>query len=133
MCSARLRRRRWDDERVRLMKVLHQIRAAVAANVVAAMPEVELIAVPSEGDIPAGVTGEVLLTYPWASPNLEQILARGVRWVHALGTGVDDFPFHLLSGQTLTCSRGGSAVPIAEWVLATMLAFEKRLPESWIH
>ena len=115
------------------MKVLHQIRAAVAAKVVAEMPEVELIAVPLEGDIPAGVTGEVLLTYPWASPNLHQILTRGVRWIHALGTGVDAFPFHLLSGQALTCSRGGSAVPIAEWVLATMLAFEKRLPESWIH
>ena len=104
------------------MKVLHQIRAAVAAKVVAAMPEVELIAVLPEGDVPAGVTGDVLLTYPWASPNLGQILARGVRWIHALGTGVDAFPFHLLSGQTLTCSRGGSAVPIAEWVLATMLA-----------
>jgi phosphoglycerate dehydrogenase-like enzyme len=25
------------------------------------------------------------------------------------------------------------AVPIAEWVLAVMLAFEKRLPETWIH
>jgi len=114
------------------MKVMHQIRAAVAAKVVAAMPEVELIAVPSEGDVPAGISGEVLLTYPWASANLGQILARGVRWIHALGTGVDAFPFDLLSGQTLTCSRGGSAVPIAEWALATMLAFEKRLPESWI-
>ena len=115
------------------MRVLHQIRPAVAAKVAAAAPDVELIAIPQEGELPAGVGGEVLLTYPWASPNLRQILATGVRWIHALGTGVDAFPFHLLSGQTLTCSRGGSAVPIAEWVLATMLAFEKRLPESWIH
>jgi phosphoglycerate dehydrogenase-like enzyme len=61
------------------------------------------------------------------------VLTRGVRWVHALGTGVDRFPLHLLRGRVLTCSRGGSAVPIAEWVLAVMLAFEKRLPESWIH
>jgi len=53
--------------------------------------------------------------------------------VHALGTGVDAFPLHLLEGRVLTCSRGASAVPIAEWVMAVMLAFEKRLPESWIH
>jgi phosphoglycerate dehydrogenase-like enzyme len=115
------------------MKVLYQIREAVAAKVRAAAPQVELIAIPHEGPLPSGVSGEVLLTYPWASPNLDKILASGVGWIHALGTGVDAFPFHLLTGQTLTCSRGGSAVPIAEWVLATMLAFEKRLPESWIH
>ncbi|MFI5366950.1 MAG: NAD(P)-dependent oxidoreductase [Candidatus Binatia bacterium] len=114
------------------MKILCQIRDVVAAQVAAAAPENELIAVPRDGDLPAGVSGEVLLIYPWASPNLSQVLARGVHWIHALGTGVDAFPFHLLSGQTLTCSRGASAIPIAEWVLATMLAFEKRLPESWI-
>lgn len=115
------------------MKVLYQIREAFAAQVAAVLPDVELVAVPHAGDLPAGLSGEVLLTYPWASPNLDQILARGVRWIHAFGTGVDAFPFHLLKGQTLTCSRGASAIPIAEWVLATMLAFEKRLPESWIH
>jgi phosphoglycerate dehydrogenase-like enzyme len=69
----------------------------------------------------------------WGSPNLAQVLARGVRWIHALGTGIDRFPLHLLNGQALTCSRGASAIPIAEWVLAMMLAFEKRLPEAWIH
>jgi phosphoglycerate dehydrogenase-like enzyme len=34
---------------------------------------------------------------------------------------------------TLTCSRGASAVPIAEFVLAAMLAFEKQLPDVWVH
>jgi phosphoglycerate dehydrogenase-like enzyme len=114
------------------MKVLHQIRPAVAAKVVAALPEVDLVSIPTDGELPADARGEVLLTYPWASPNLSQVLARGIRWIHALGTGVDAFPFQLLNGQTLTCSRGGSALPIAEWVLATMLAFEKHLPDSWI-
>ncbi len=114
------------------MKVLHQIRPAVAAKVVAALPEIELVSIPTEGELPSDARSEVLLTYPWAAPNLRQVLARGIRWIHALGTGVDAFPFHLLDGQTLTCSRGGSALPIAEWVLATMLAFEKHLPNSWI-
>ncbi|HUI27105.1 MAG TPA: NAD(P)-dependent oxidoreductase, partial [Candidatus Kryptonia bacterium] len=115
------------------MKVLYQIREAVAAKVAAEMPDVELIAIPLDASVPTDVAGEVLLTYPWAAPNLPHVLARGVRWVHALGTGVDAFPLHLLTDQTLTCSRGGSAIPIAEWVLATMLAFEKHLPESWVH
>ncbi|HVN86784.1 MAG TPA: NAD(P)-dependent oxidoreductase [Candidatus Binatia bacterium] len=115
------------------MKVLHQIRDTLAAQVAAAVPDVDVIAIPRDSDLPAGVTGEVLLTYPWAAPNLSIVLAHGVRWIHALGTGVDAFPFDLLTDQTLTCSRGGSAIPIAEWVLAVTLAFEKRLPESWIH
>src|SRR5207253_4098119 len=95
-------------------------------------PDVESGSIPLEGDFPPDVDGEVLLTLPWGSPNLAQVLARGVRWVHALGTGVDRFPIHLLGDRVLTCSRGASAIPIAEWVLAVMLAFEKRLPDAWI-
>lgn len=115
------------------MKILCQIREALAARVADAVPDIEVVRIPLEGELPAGIESAVLLTYPWASANLRQVLTRGVRWIHALGTGVDAFPFHLLDGQILTCSRGGSAVPIAEWVLATMLAFEKHLPDSWIH
>jgi phosphoglycerate dehydrogenase-like enzyme len=117
---------------MRPLRVLVQVREAVAKRVAEALPDVELVPIPFEGDVPPGVEGEVLLTLPWGSPNLAQALG-GVRWVHALGTGVDRFPLHLLDGRLLTCSRGRSAVPIAEWVLAVMLAFEKRLPDSWIH
>lgn len=115
------------------MKVLSQVRPAVAAKVSAALPDVEIINIPGDGEIDGGATAEVLLTWAWGSANLAAALAHGVRWVHVLGTGVDAFPFQLLGGRVLTCSRGGSGVPIAEWVLAAMLAFEKRLPQSWVH
>jgi phosphoglycerate dehydrogenase-like enzyme len=55
-----------------------------------------------------------------------------VRWIHTIGTGVDRFPLEAVGDRVLTCSRGASAIPIAEWTLAMLLAFEKRLPESWI-
>ncbi|MGH7893794.1 MAG: NAD(P)-dependent oxidoreductase [Candidatus Binatia bacterium] len=114
--------------------VLVHLREALVKRVAAAAaPDVEVVSVPWEGDVPASVQGEVLLTLPWASPNLPDVLAHGVRWVHALGTGIDAFPLHLLGDRVLTCSRGASAIPIAEWVLAVMLAFEKRLPDTWIH
>jgi phosphoglycerate dehydrogenase-like enzyme len=61
------------------------------------------------------------------------VLERGVRWVHAYGTGVNAFPLHELRGIPLSCSRGASAISISEWVMAMLLAAEKRLPESWIH
>jgi phosphoglycerate dehydrogenase-like enzyme len=76
---------------------------------------------------------QVLLTfdYPWRDG--DQYLPDEVEWVHIMGAGVGGFPFDLLKGRPLTCSKGASSVPIAEWVLAVMLAFEKQVAESWIH
>ena len=97
------------------------------------IPGVELTEIPREGEIDAGVEGEVLLTFPWGAPNMADALARGVRWIHTIGTGFDRFPMDIVGDRLLSCSRGASAVPISEWVLAMMLAFEKRLPDAWIH
>ena len=115
-----------------MTRVLTHVRGEVAGQVRDAVPEVELIEIPGDGELEPGVEGEVLFTIPWDLPNLEHVLGRGVRWIHTLGTGVDRFPLALVGERTLTCSRGASAVPIAEWVLAQMLAFEKHLPEAWI-
>lgn len=94
---------------------------------------VEIVPIPMDGEIPADVTGEVLISTPTAVPNLAEALDRGVRWVHLIGTGIDQFPLELIGpDRVLTNSRGLSAVPISEWVLACMLAFEKRLPEAWV-
>jgi phosphoglycerate dehydrogenase-like enzyme len=41
-------------------------------------------------------------------------------------------PFDLVDDRILTCSRGASSLAISEFVLAAMLAFEKRIPEIWI-
>jgi len=116
-----------------MTRVLVHVRPALAERVAAAAPDVDVVVVPLDGGVPADVHGDVLLTLPWATPSLADVLARGVRWVHVLGTGIDRFPVALVGDRPLTCSRGGSAVPIAEWVLAVMLAHEKRLPEAWIH
>jgi phosphoglycerate dehydrogenase-like enzyme len=112
--------------------VLTHVRGDVADQVRRAVPEVDLVEIPGDGELEPGVEGEVLFTIPWDLPNLEHVLSRGVRWIHTLGTGVDRFPLALVGDRTLTCSRGASAVPIAEWVLAQMLAYEKHLPEAWV-
>lgn len=115
------------------MRVLTQVPVQLLGPVQRALPDVELIFVPMEGALPDGVQGDVLLTHAKGAPNLANVVARGVRWVHAYGTGVNAFPFDALGGRPLTCSRGASAIPIAEWTLAVMLAAEKKLPETWIH
>jgi phosphoglycerate dehydrogenase-like enzyme len=116
-----------------MLTVLSLVRPAITEKVAAAADWAHVIGVDGSADIPFGLRGDVLLTYPWSCPNLRALLARGVRWVHAIGTGIDRFPLAELTYQHFTCSRGGSGVPIAEWALAVMLAFEKRLPEAWIN
>ncbi len=102
-------------------------------GVVAARPGVEVIAIPQDGSIDEGVEGEVLFTLMRGAPNLAEALERGIRWVHTIGTGVDEFPLDALGDRTLTCSRGVNADNIAEWAFAQMLCVEKHLPEMWVH
>jgi phosphoglycerate dehydrogenase-like enzyme len=75
---------------------------------------------------------EILVTLLDDPDAIRRLLVPSVTWAHVLGAGVDWFPLDAVGERTLTCSRGAAAVPIAEWVLAVMLAFEKQLPESWI-
>jgi phosphoglycerate dehydrogenase-like enzyme len=75
---------------------------------------------------------EIVVTLLPDREELARALTPGVRWVHVLGTGVDSVPLEIIGNRTVTCSRGANAPAIAEWVLAMMLAFEKRLPESWL-
>ncbi len=118
-----------------MLRVLSQVGRLEALSLPDDVAErVEVVPIPAEGELHDGLTGEILITRPSRVPNLAHVLSRGVRWVHLIGTGIDDFPLELVGPDcVLTNSRGLSAVPISEWVLACMLAFEKRLPESWVH
>ena len=115
------------------LRVLSQLPIDRLARVPHELPDVEVVTISDRDDLPPDLRGDVLVTYTWGAPNIAQVVQRGVRWIHTIGTGVDRFPFDVVGDRLLTCSRGASAVPIAEWVLAVMLAFEKRLPETWIH
>jgi phosphoglycerate dehydrogenase-like enzyme len=94
-----------------------------------AVPEAEFIEVTP--GVPPPVPSEILVTLLSDHPGLESVLV-GVRWIHVLGAGVDGFPMDLVGDRVLTCSRGASAPAIAEYVLASMLAFEKQLPGLWV-
>ena len=110
------------------MRVLNQMGSRITTAIQAAVPDVEVVEVPWEGELP-DVEADVLVTLH-RSANLPE-LARRVPWFHSFSTGVDGIPPEVFDGRVVTCSRGASAVPISEYVLAAMLAFEKRLPQSW--
>jgi phosphoglycerate dehydrogenase-like enzyme len=114
------------------LTVLSHVPVNLLGALLRRFPDVALVQIPEQGPIAAEVRGEVLLTQTWAAPNFPEAMRRGVRWVHAYGTGVNRFPFAALGGAALTCSRGSSGIPIAEWVLAAMLSHEKRFPASFV-
>jgi phosphoglycerate dehydrogenase-like enzyme len=96
------------------------------------LPGEDVRAWPEDGP---GDDPEVLATLSVVGESEEGVataLLPSVKWVHVLGAGIDAFPLDQLGDRTLTCSKGATSVPIAEYVLAVMLAFEKRLPEEWL-
>ncbi len=95
-------------------------------------PNVDFVPVPTGGPVPDDVVAGACITQAARTGNLDEVLDRGVTWVHALGQGVDHFPFDLLGDRTLTCARGVNAVPIAEWVVAMLLTATKQLPDRWV-
>jgi len=75
---------------------------------------------------------DVLLTRPLAGWNKAPAdrpagWPNGLRWIQTASTGIDFFPEWLLDGPVVTIGRGISADAIAEYVLAAILGFAKRL------
>ena len=93
-------------------------------------PEERFVAVTPGEVVPDDA--EILVTLLDDPVGLEELLVPPVRWVHVLSTGIDGFPLAAAGDRVVTCSRGASATAISEWVLAVMLAYEKKLPESFV-
>jgi phosphoglycerate dehydrogenase-like enzyme len=111
------------------VRVLNELGRRIGDRIRAAVPDAEVIDVGADPPAP-DLTADVLFG-GWAPHSFEY--AQHVPWVQLSGTGVDKVPRELLAGRTVTCARGASAVPIAEFVLGAMLAFEKRFPDVWLH
>ncbi len=107
--------------------------SAEAGRVQEAYPEVELVEF-TAGDPPAGLNAAAFFGgyHAWDAivPWLD---AARVRWVQLSGTGADNVaPAVFEHDRIVTCARGASAVPISEWVLAAILAWAKRFPETFL-
>jgi phosphoglycerate dehydrogenase-like enzyme len=114
------------------LRVINQMGAGAAAQIAAAHPDVEIIDF-AAGDPPAGLTADVFFGGYFAWDEIERwVNATGVRWVQTSGTGVDKVPRSIYDGRIVTCARGASAIPISEWVMAAVLAWAKKMPQTWL-
>lgn len=112
------------------VKVFVDLWPAIAARVAEAVPEVEVVEVSTAPD---DATAEVYFGGVKSGSANAAVLDRGVRWVALASTGIDLAPPEIFEhGRVVTCARGAAAIPISEFVLAGMLAFEKSVPEVWL-
>jgi phosphoglycerate dehydrogenase-like enzyme len=95
-------------------------------------PDVEILEF-RPGDPPDGLRADAFFGGYLAWDDIVRWLdAAGVRWVQLSGTGADNVPATVFDGRIVTCARGASAVPISEWVMAAVLAWAKRFPETFL-
>jgi phosphoglycerate dehydrogenase-like enzyme len=114
------------------LRVINQMGAAATARIVDAYPGVEVVEF-AGGDPPAGLQADVFFGGYFAWDDIVRwVDAAGVRWVQTSGTGVDKVPNAIYDGRIVTCARGASAGPISEWVMAAVLAWAKRMPQTWL-
>lgn len=123
--------------------VVNQLGAAIGARIAAHPSRPVVIEAAATPPWEVAPQAEILLTR--AFPAWRQAPAapppgwpHGLRWIQTMSAGMDAYPGWLWSGPTVSCGRGVAAVAIAEYVLAAMLAREKRLheiavraPEEW--
>lgn len=94
--------------------------------------KIEVVFVRPSAPIPPDLSGEVLLM-TFGNAAIYELVERGVKWVHFIGTGINAFDVQRLArGRVFTNSRGAVAVPISEWVLAVLLHHEKQLDSVFI-
>ena len=110
------------------LRILNEMGPKTEARIHEVLPDAEVVTVGAEAPTP-GTTADVF--FGGYGPH-SLALAACVPWVQLSGTGVDKVPAAMYEGRTVTCARGASAIPISEFVLAAMLAFEKRMPEIWL-
>jgi len=114
------------------LRVINQMGPGAAAQIVGAYPDVEVIDF-AAGDPPPGLAADVFFGGYFAWDDIVRwVDAAGVRWVQTSGTGVDKVPRSIYDGRIVTCARGASAVPISDWVMAAVLAWAKRMPQTWL-
>jgi phosphoglycerate dehydrogenase-like enzyme len=101
-------------------------------DAVGKLPEgVSLGLIPAEGDLPEAILAAEFLVPGDKDTRLYERLGqmRDLRVIQTLSAGVDRLLPFVPAGVTVCDARGTRDIPVAEWVLAVILATTKALPE----
>lgn len=118
--------------------VASQLHEAFNAAFAERVADVEILPVPPGPPSALPQEAKVLIAAPFrkAGGALPDTPPAGwpfdVQWVQLVSVGIDFYPPWLFEGPVVTSARGSSAVALAEFALAAILAEAKKLPDIWI-
>jgi phosphoglycerate dehydrogenase-like enzyme len=101
-------------------------------DAVGELPEgVSLGLIPRGGELPRTILDAEFLVPSSGNPHVRELLSRmpGLRVIQTLSAGVDWLLPYIPPGVTVCDASGTRDIPVAEWVLAAILASTKTLPE----
>lgn len=118
--------------------VASQLPEAFNAALAQHVPTIDIVSVPPGP--PQGLPrhAEVLVAAPFRkaggilTPTPPAGWPFDLRWIQLVSVGIDFYPDWLFRDPPVTSARGSSAVALAEFALAAILADTKRLPDIWI-
>lgn len=126
------------DARDRASQVIaHQFGPEASALLRARVPDAVIRELPRGpiAECPAGYG--ILLSgpsMPWRDRPVDRPAGwpGSLRWLQLPAAGVDGYPRWFLDAPAVSTGLGVNAVPIAEYVLAVILAHEKNIPGLWV-
>lgn len=123
------------------LTIAHQYGAGLGERVAERLPAgVRFVGLGASAETAWSVPAEagvLLVNQDSAAIGLKRTMPRpagwpfNVNWLHLRSTGIDKYPDWIFEVPQVTVTRGGYATPIAEYVLAAMLAHAKAIPAIW--
>ncbi|MEJ0047905.1 MAG: hypothetical protein WDN04_18620 [Rhodospirillales bacterium] len=118
--------------------IASQLGATLDSAIIARVGDVRIVPIPR--GIPQDIPPEAVALFATPTHGLKQRGAierpagwpHGLQWVQLISAGADGYPTWLFDGPVVTCARGPSAAPIAEYVIGAIFAAAKNFPELWI-
>jgi phosphoglycerate dehydrogenase-like enzyme len=128
------------DTSVTPLVIAHQLPAEIAERIGGALPPgVAWRALSPQAAWEVPEEAQILLAVPGRGGNITTPALppagwpRNLKWIQAVSAGIDEYPPWIFDVPLVTCGRGTNSAPIAEFVLAALLANVKKLPSIWIN
>ena len=102
------------------------------AVIAAVAPDYDVVSLGPDDPGPPDLRADILFARNPAHPVVRRLGDLGLDWIHLPFTGIDLWPREQLVAPLITCSRGLHAIPIAEFVVGSLLATERGFPKVWI-
>lgn len=118
--------------------IASQLGADMNERIAKAVPSADIVSIPPGPalELPAEATvffAAPARKFPVPAPGTRVAWTTRVRWIQLLSAGADGYPSFYFEVPQVTSSRGPSARPVAEYALAAVFAYAKRIPQVWIH